>query len=415
MNSTIARFENPYRPGAGHPPPFLAGRSEARREFRNLLNQNVILENIILTGLRGVGKTVLLDDLRPEARQAGWYWVGSEISESATISEANIATRLMTDLAIISSTIQYATITVQEMGFGAPEKELPQTMTFHMLQYVFDSTPGLIEDKLKSVLKFVWFNMKDSNKRGIIFAYDEAQNLSDQSAKDQFPLSILLDVFMSLQKQGVRFMLVLAGLPMLFQKLVDARTYAERMFHTIFLDRLDSSACREAVKRPLEVTHCPVGFDEPSIEEVCKISGGYPYFIQFICKEIFDIWVENEEAEVFFEDVIRKLDEDFFAGRWSRPTDRQRELLCVIASLDNANEEFTVQEIIKYSRLYLDRPFRGPHANQMLSALMDRGLVFKNRHGRYSFAVPLLDSFIRRQAEYEALVDRGASASRESA
>ena len=96
---------------------------------------------------------------------------------------------------------------------------------------------------------------------------------------------------------------------------------------------------------------------------------------------------------------MRKLDADFFAGRWGRATDRQREFLTVIARLENCDSEFTVQEIVEMSRRVLEKPFGASHASQMLTRLSDAGLVFKNRHGKYSFAVPLLGRFIHRQMQ----------------
>lgn len=101
-------------------------------------------------------------------------------------------------------------------------------------------------------------------------------------------------------------------------------------------------------------------------------------------------------------DIERKLDVDFFAGRWARATDRQRELLSVIAGLDHCDDEFTVQQAVEQSRQVLKKPFSASHVNQMLAALAARGLVFKNRHGRYSFAVPLLGGYIRRQTQERA-------------
>jgi len=80
-------FANPFRPGAGHTPPYLAGRKGQSEEFRRLLKQDVILENMVLTGLRGVGKTVLLDTFRPEAIQAGWGWVGDDMSKSSSLTK----------------------------------------------------------------------------------------------------------------------------------------------------------------------------------------------------------------------------------------------------------------------------------------------------------------------------------------
>ena len=88
-------------------------------------------------------------------------------------------------------------------------------------------------DKLKTVLEVVWQYLQQLGKRGVIFVYDEAHNRSDHALKEQFPLSLLLDVFQSIQRKGVPFMLALAGLPTLFPKLVEARTCAERMFRVI--------------------------------------------------------------------------------------------------------------------------------------------------------------------------------------
>jgi len=105
------------------------------------------------------------------------------------------------------------------------------------------------------------------------------------------------------------------------------------------------------------------------------------------------------------EAITRKLDTDFFAGRWSRASDRQRELLWVISNtLPSSDSEFTVQEIVNRSSELLAKPFGSSNVNQMLAVLCDHGLIYKNRHGRYSFAVPLLDKFVRRQLDPDAFV-----------
>ena len=142
-------------------------------------------------------------------------------------------------------------------------------------------------------------------------------------------------------------------------------------------------------------------FRKDALDRICEISGGYPYFIQFICREAFDAWLQNagkeEDPHLPEREIMAKLDGDFFAGRWARATDRQRELLSVISLLETCEAEFTVQEIVSESRSSLEKPFSGSHVNQMLAALGKMGLVYKNRHGKYSFAVPLLGSFIQRQ------------------
>ena len=147
----------------------------------------------------------------------------------------------------------------------------------------------------------------------------------DHARKDEYPLSVMLDVFQSIQRQGAPFLLALTGLPTLFPKLVEARTYSERMFRVLFLNRLDPPDVREAIVKPIQEDGCPITFTEESIRQIEKHSSG----------------------------------------------------------------------------------FSPSHASQILAALINSGIVFRNRHGKYSFAVPLLGDFIRRQypAEQPELID----------
>jgi AAA+ ATPase superfamily predicted ATPase len=397
-------YRNPFRPGAGHMPPYLAGRETEKREFAKLLEQDTILENLILTGLRGVGKTVLLETFKPMAIDAGWLWVGTDLSESSSVSEQTLTIRLLTDMSVVTSSVPTTARRKGSVGLGATPVGAQRTLDFQALHEIWQRTPGLAADKLKAVLETVWRLLQPLGKRGAIFAYDEAQNLADRSEKEEYPLSLLLDVFQSIQRKSIPFMLVLTGLPTLFPKLVEARTYSERMFHIIFLDKLSKEDSTEAILRPIMDAAFPVKFNEESVATVYEITSGYPYFIQYVCREVYDVWSQNMEAgeelqPIPVDEIMRKLDSDFFAGRWARATDRQRDLLRVIATLDNCNSEFTVQEIVEQSARMLKKPFSGSHVNQMLSSLCDVGLIYKNRWGKYSLAVPLLDQFIRRQLE----------------
>ncbi len=198
-------------------------------------------------------------------------------------------------------------------------------------------------------------------------------------------------------------MLVLTGLPTLFPKLVDSRTYAERMFRILFLKQLDPESSREAIKKPIEQAECEVKLTDESVDLIVKHSGGYPYFIQFICREVYDLFIQRmndgKEPSIPFDEITRKLDSDFFSGRWAHVTDRQRDLMTIIASMETCDDEFTVQEIADASKKCTFDPFKSSYINQMLLKLSDRGLVYKNRHGKYSLAVPLLAQFIRRQPQ----------------
>jgi hypothetical protein len=396
-------FTNPFRPGAGHSPPFLAGRQAEKDEFRKLQSQSVILKNLVLTGLRGVGKTVLLAELKPLAIQQGWLWVGDDLSESASLTEERLVTRLLTDLATVTSPLVVDRRSVSGLGFAKPAKSVELRLDFALLRKVYEGTAGLVSDKLRAVLELVWKCLGHHGSRGLIFAYDEAQNLADHADKDQFPVSLLLDVFQSIQRKDIPFMLVLVGLPTLFPKLVESRTFAERMFHVVFVDRLNEADCREAIVKPITDAKCPFPLADSLVQEIVQESSGYPYFVQFICSEVYDVAVQEYHAgrplQVNLADITRKLDVDFFAGRWAKSTDRQRDLLAAIATLENCDEEFTVAQIVEQSRTMPGSAFSPSHVNQMLAKLAETGLVYKNRHGRYAFAVPLLGRFIRRQLE----------------
>lgn len=119
------------------------------------------------------------------------------------------------------------------------------------------------------------------------------------------------------------------------------------------------------------------------------------------CKEVFDAWIgkigAGEAPMIPTDNIITKLDQDFFAPRRARATDRQQDFMNVVATLPNAEDEFSVQEIVVESRKLLRRGFTPSHAIQMLQALAEKGLMYRNRRGGYCFAVPLLSRFIGRQ------------------
>ena len=142
---------NPFRPGAGHTPPHLAGRKHEKNEFRKLLEQTTILENMVLTGLRGVGKTVLLESLKPLAIQQGWLWVGTDLSESTSVSEEKIIIRLCTDLSVVTSNIIIAKSEQREAGFSGATHEVTEMLNFQKLLSIL-------------ILHLVWSKLQNRNQ-----------------------------------------------------------------------------------------------------------------------------------------------------------------------------------------------------------------------------------------------------------
>ena len=387
---------NPFSPGAGHSPPYLAGREAELESFRKYLQQEQVMTNVILTGLRGTGKTVLMEDkYKPIAQQDSWVWVGSDFAESTFLSEQNLCIRLLTDLSVFTSSLSVPS-SESTVGFVTGQTE-ERPLSFEFLAEYLNSQPGLVVDKLKATLEFVWSIAKASGTRGILFAYDEAQVVRDREKKEQYPLAVLLETFQSLQRKGARYLLLLTGLPTLFPRLVESRTYAERMFAVQELGRLSPGASREAIEVPLRDSRWR--FSEEAIRDILDKSDGYPYFIQFICRETLDhVITDPADLSVPIDAIIRKLDSEFFAGRWDSVTDRQRDLLYCVATLPHADEEFTISEIVEASKRAGEiKTLTSGDVSQMLPRLIDKGLIYKNRFGRYCFAVPLFSGFIKRR------------------
>jgi len=417
-------MENPYRPGAGHMPPFLAGRDGEQTQFRSAV-RDLMSENLVITGLRGVGKTVLVESLKEIAEEENWLWVGNDLSESSSLTEDRLAIRILTDIAV---TLDRHRLTRPangngSIGFVPSAQDDAGSSTFDALKAQYDSVPGLPSDKLKAVLQRCGTLVAQTGCRGVIFAYDESQCLSDQSERNEFPLSMLVETFQSLQKSDAtsNFMLVLCGLPQLFDALTKARTYTERMFRVMMLERLSRRDTLEALMRPLSRRVPPLQPTRDLVEEAADLTGGYPYLIQFFGKELVDALITSGGAidPILFPspDSMRRLDQGLFAARWNRTTDKQRDFLKVVAELNPCENgaEFTAGDIAKLSANCGPGAFTNAYATQMLHGLVERGVVYKTRHGHFAFTLPMSSLMIKRRIEAAEMADRGwrRSATRE--
>ncbi len=401
----FSKIKNPYRPGAGSTPPHFAGRQAEQQNFRKLLEQDVIVDNLLLTGLRGVGKTALLEYFAPIAKQDGWLWVSNDLSESTSVTEETVAKRIITDLALITSGFEIPIAKKTTIGFLSTEETVYRVLDYNFLSQFYAKAPGLASDKLESLVDFVW-PIINGHMRGIVFAYDEAQTMSDHQAENQFPLSLLLGFFQRIQRKGVRFLLVLTGLPTLMTRLVETRTYAERLFTRMIIGHLDETASREAVVMPVKKQmedglfedEDGLIFSPESIDIIVRASGGYPYFIQFICKEAYDALVQSLQmgatVSVPLQAILSKLDDDFFSARWEMLTDRQKELLIVVATLPF--ESFSPKALVGAAQSSEFGNLSPSNASQLLSSLEEKGMIYKYGRGTYRLAVPMLKEYVLR-------------------
>lgn len=398
-------LENPYRPGAGHPPPFLAGRTDEQNYFRRLLRQGFTSENILITGLRGVGKTVLLDSLREMAKREGWIWIGNDLSESSSLSEERLALRILTDVSEAFSVVlsDKCRCDPQKASTGREEQTGEDAShAFDALRSIYERTPGLPSDKLKAVLSRLGSLITRAGVSGLVFAYDEAQCLSDHAERNEYPMSLLIETIANLQRRDsvAPCLLVLSGLPQVFDALTSTRTYTERMFHVMRLERLSRDDTLEAVLMPLKPLMPPLTISKDLISKVVDLTGGYPYLIQFFGKELVDHLLSNggvlAASDFPSPEALDRLDTSLFSSRWNRTSDKQREFLRIIASRDlDHSVDFSAQEIAQLASAETD--ITNSQASQMLQSLCERGLLYRTRHGRYAFTVPMSEIMIRRR------------------
>jgi len=149
--------------------------------------------------------------LKPIAQRNGWLWTGNDLSESASLTEDRIARRIVVDLSTLVGPMFVRRSTSQKPGFTATGEVTETQVGFDDFWTLYDKTPGLVDDKLKAVLTEARRLLEQTDIRGVIFAYDEAQNLSDHAVAKEYPLSIILDVFAYFQRNRSKcnFMLVL--------------------------------------------------------------------------------------------------------------------------------------------------------------------------------------------------------------
>lgn len=402
-------IENPYRPGAGHAPPFLAGRSGELEHLRRLLRQNFTTENVLVTGLRGMGKTALLGHMRQIAEQEGWICIGNDLSESSSLSEERLAIRILTDVSEALARIMAAQTPASNGCDNAPTKFQQDDaegagtpVAFDALQNMYERAPGLPSDRLRSVLTRLSSRVIQGQAKGLLFAYDEAQCLSDHAERDEFPMSLLVETIAGIQKKcGVaQCLLILSGLPQVFDALIDTRTYTERMFHVMRLERLSREDTFDAVATPLQRLTPPLYVSADLLEKCVELTGGYPYLIQFFGKELVDQLLRNGGVlgiEAFpCASVMERLDAGLFSARWNKTTDKQREVLKLIAGRDaNGAPDFSSQEIAASSQ-GVDE-VSSAQVNSVMQALCERGLLYRARHGRYAFTVPMSETMILRR------------------
>jgi hypothetical protein len=383
--------QNPYAPGAGTPPPELAGRDELIERCAIALDRiraGRPERSFVLYGLRGVGKTVLLNRIRADAEARGFTTAHIEAPEERSLPSV-LAPHLRALLLSMDPAGRLKAATLQGLkalaGFVKALKVKYQDIE---VSVETEPQPGLadsgdLEADLGALLVSVGFAAKERMSAAVLFL-DELQYVPE----DQ--LGALVSAFHLASQSQTPITMVAAGLPQLVGQLGRAKTYAECLFRYAPIDRLDSAAARAALCVPAEKEH--VAFEEGAIAEILRQTGGYPYFLQEWGKHSWDAAtaspIGRPDAELATARALAELDASFFRVRFDRLTPTEKRYLRAMAELGGGpHRSGDIAE-----RLGRSVTAVAPVRNTLIS----KGMIYSPAYGDTAFTVPLFDGFMKR-------------------
>ncbi|MGN8247325.1 ATP-binding protein [Cellulomonas soli] len=383
---------NPYTPNAGARPDVLVGRDDQLASFDILLKRLArgrSEQSMIITGLRGVGKTVLLGQFRDKALAADWAVVELEVSK-----HDDAAFRQETALKLRAALLQLAprarwtdrfhraaaalgsfTVTVDPSG------QIQAGLNVDVIEGLADH--GDLVMDLTDVLVAIGEAAQD-RQRGVVMLFDEVQFLTKAQ------LEALIIALHKTVQRGLPVTFVGAGLPQMAELAGDAKSYAERLFKFPIIGSLDEDDARRALREPAVVEG--VDFDAAALDRAFEVTGGYPYFIQELG---YAVWGVAETAPITRDDIDAavdlyeaKLDSSFFRVRLDRTSELQRAYLRAMAQLGAEP-----QKAADVASL-LDR--ESTQLGPTRAELIDMGLLYTPQHGYAAFTVPHFDRFMLR-------------------
>ena len=384
-------IRNPFAPGAGTPPPELAGRDDLREQVRVALERSRAgrsAKSMMLVGLRGVGKTVLLDRMRMDAEGSGIHTLEIEAPETRSLPSL-LAPQLRLALLRLSRTAAARDLAHRALaglaGFVGALKVKFQDIEVGL---DFEPEPGLadngdLELDLQDLMEAAG-RAAQAGESCVALFVDELQYVAEDE------LSALIIALHRTSQRQLPVVMVGAGLPHLRARMGRARSYAERLFDFPELGALSPEDARAAISLPLQAEG--VEIDGDALETLVARTQGYPYFLQEWGKNIWDV---AEGSPITPADVgaasvqaVAALEEGFFRVRYDRLTPVERRYLRGMAALGaGPHRSGDIAEMLG-RRVSAVAPTR--------SQLIEKGMVWSPKHGDTAFTVPMFDEFMRR-------------------
>lgn len=382
---------NPFAPGAGTPPPELAGRDELLKTIHIAIERTRLgypTKSVLLVGLRGVGKTVLLDRMRDDAEADGIQTLRIEAPENRSLP-ALLAPQLRLCLLQLSRNASAKELAQRALrGLAGFAKALKVKFDDIEVGFDFDPEPGLadngdLEHDLQALLEVVGAAAKSAGSALVLFV-DELQYVQEAE------LEALIMALHRVSQRRLPVMLVGAGLPQLRGRMGRAKSYAERLFDFPEIGPLDPDAAKLAILKP--AADQSVIVEQDALERIVQETEGYPYFLQEWGKHAWDAAKKSpitlDDVTQVSKEAVAALDESFFRVRFDRLTPLEKVYLRAMAELGpGPHRSGDITELLgrKVSAL-------GPTRAQ----LINKGMIWSPNHGDTAFTVPLFDGFMRR-------------------
>jgi hypothetical protein len=384
-------IKNPFSPGAGSPPPELVGRDAILEQARILLGrvrEKRSEKSFLVTGLRGVGKTVLLNEMERLAGEAGYRTILIEAQEAKKLPAllAPPLRRLLFDLDRMAGMGDKAKRGLAALkGFVGSIKvtagDIELGLDIDAERGIADS--GDLEADLPDLLTAV-AEAADERRTGIAILIDEVQYLS------VIELSALIMGMHRMQQRRLPLVLVGAGLPVLPALAGESKSYAERLFSFPDLGPLSEQDAAKAIRDPLRATG--VEIEAEALREIYRLTQGYPYFLQ---EWGYQSWNRAAASPISMgvvrsatSTVIERLDQNFFRVRFDRLTPREKDCLRAMAGLGPGTHATGDVADALGMKVTSMGPLRG--------GLLRKGMVYSPAHGQMAFTVPLFDEFMLR-------------------
>ena len=384
-------ISNPFAPGAGTPPPELAGREELLETVRVALARIRLgrpSKSILMVGLRGVGKTVLLDRMRDDAESAAMHTLRVEAPENRSLP-AILAPQLRQTLLRLSRNAKAKDLAQRALrGLAGFAKSLKVKFDDIEVGFDFEPEPGLadngdLEHDLQALLEAAGAAAQQADSALAIFV-DELQYVEEEQ------LAALITALHRTAQRKLPVVLVGAGLPQLRGRMGRAKSYAERLFDFPEIGPLSPEAARQALAIPAREQQ--VEFTDDALDRIQKETQGYPYFVQEWGKHTWDVATASpitlSDVTTASISAVAALDESFFRVRFDRLTPAEKRYLRAMAEIGpGPHRSGDIAE-------QLDRAVTSLGPTR--SSLIGKGMVWSPSHGDTAFTVPLFDEFMHR-------------------